>query len=285
MSQKMNERRTKLTGQFPRTIAHPSQSSKFWAKEKDRYLRQLLISDIEEMTGREIIVYFAHPTEGINHSDPEDVSEVIDGIDGNEIDLIINTPGGSVDAVEKFVTILRQRKLDYRVIVPNLAKSGGTVIAISSQRIFIGINSELGPIDPQFVLPDLGPVPCQYISEDESQRPVIRELAKSAVIRMRQLAKKLLSEGMLKGSSSETLDEVINKISSSDTYNSHGAVIDYSEAEALGLSVEWLEPDSELWQRVWLLYCCYDHDIKIRNGRVGKIIEGARNSLARPPSY
>jgi membrane-bound ClpP family serine protease len=269
--------------QFPRVAQLPSQSSKFWAKEKDRYLRQLLIADLEVQTGRETVVYFARLSEGINHSDPDDLSEVIEGIVGDDIDLIIHTPGGMVDAVEKFVTVLRQRGKKYRVIVPSLAKSGGTVIAMSAETILLGVNSELGPIDPQFVMPDIGPVPCQFIADDETQPPVLRALAKSAVQRMRQLAERILSEGMLKGKSPSELEEVIKKVSSSDTYNSHGAVIDFSEAQKLGLAVEWMKPEDDLWMRVWLLYCCYDHDVKLRN--IGKIVEGAKNSIARPISY
>lgn len=45
---------------FPRGKALPSQSPLFWVQQKDRYLRQLLISDIEEMTGRRLVVYFAN---------------------------------------------------------------------------------------------------------------------------------------------------------------------------------------------------------------------------------
>jgi hypothetical protein len=273
----------KLESQFSRTNQLPSQPSKFWAKEKDRYLRQLLISDIEKLTGRELVVYFAKLSEGINHSDPDDLSEVLEGISGKDIDLIIQTPGGMVDAVEKFVTVLRQREMKYRVIVPSLAKSGGTVVAMSAERILLGVNSELGPIDPQFVMPELGPVPCQYIADDDTQPPTIRALANSAVLRMRQLAERILSEGMLNGKSQDELRGVIEKVSSSDTYNSHGAVIDFSEATSLGLSAEWMPPGEDLWRSIWLLYCCYDHDVKLRG--IGKIVEGATNSIARPPSY
>lgn len=261
----------------------PSQSSKFWAKEKDRYLRQLLISDIEQITGRETIVYFAQISEAINHSDPEDLSEILDGLSTKEIDLIIQTPGGAVDAVEKFITVLKSREVKYRVIVPSIAKSGGTVIAISSESVLLGVNSELGPIDPQFLMQNIGSVPCQFIEKDETISPMIRQLASAAVIRMKQMASKILSEGMLKGKSTDELDAVISKLSSSDTYNSHGAVIDFSEAKQLGLSVEWMPPESDFWRKVWLLYCCYDNDTKLK--QIGKIIEGASNSIARPLSF
>ena len=272
----------KLTKHFPRDRALPPQSPKFWAVQKDRYLRQLLIEDIEEETGREVVVYFARLSEGLNHSDADDISEIMEGISGKEIDLIVQTLGGSVDAVEKIISVLRQWNKSYRVIVPNAAKSGGTLIAMSAEKILLGVNSELGPVDPQFFLPDLGPIPCQMIAKDETQTQSMRDRAKSAVTRTRQMANKILSKGMLCGKTCKDIEDVIDKMSSSDTYHSHGAVIDFSEAKDLGLAVEWMEPEDDLWKRVWLLYCCYDHDTKLRG--LGKIIEGARNSIQRPPS-
>lgn len=270
----------KLTSQFPRSKKLPSQSSKFWAKEKDRYIRQLLIGDIEESTGRELVVYFSQLDQGIGHADPDDISEVLEGLNSRSIDLLIQTPGGDVDAVEKVVTVLKQRLDDYRVIVPSLAKSGGTVIAMSSEKILLGVNSELGPIDPQMYMQDVGAsVPCEFISQDPNVPFVVQKIAASAVLRMRQLATKILKDGMLKPHTEEKINDVIRKISSSGTYNSHGAVIDFSEAEELGLSVEWMPPDKDLWRRVWMLYCCYDYDTKMKN--IGKITEGAVNSISR----
>ena len=270
----------KLQNQFPRTLGHPTQSSKFWAKEKDRYLRQLLIGDVEQITGRELVVYYAQLSEAINHTDPDDLSEILEGLKTKDIDLVIQTPGGMVDAVEKFVAVLRQRVSSYRVIVPSWAKSGGTVIAMSSSEILLGVNSELGPIDPQMYLPDLGPVPCEFVSRDEGQERVIRDIADAAVTRMRDLAKRILRGGMLSNLDEEALSGVIAKVSSSTAYRSHGAVIDFSEAKQLGLSTSWMPPEGDLWKKVWLLYCLYDFDTKTRN--LGRIIEGAVNSIARP---
>ena len=270
----------KLESQFPRTATVPSQSSRFWAKEKDRYLRQLLISDLERLTGREVVVHYAQLDRGISHTDADDISEIIDGLQTKDIDLILHTPGGDVDAVEKLITVLRCRLNSYRVIVPNLAKSGGTVIAIASQKILLGVNSELGPIDPQFLLAQYGSVPCQIIAEDEQSPQILRKMAELAVYRMQSLAAKLLRDGMLKDRPESEQDRAINKLADSTTYKSHGAVIDFQEAQALGLDVEWMAPESELWRRVWLIHCCYDFDAKLRN--YAKISEGVVNSLARP---
>jgi hypothetical protein len=269
----------KLTRQFPRTTALPTQSSKFWAKEKDRYIRQLLIGDIEKLSCRETVVYFSELSEGISHVDADDISEVLDGLGTRDIDLIIQTPGGEVDAVEKLVTVLQARLDSYRVIVPSWAKSGGTVIAMSSEKILLGVNSELGPIDPQMFLPDIGVVPCELVARDGSIPQIVRDIAASSVERMRKLARKILKDGMLSTFDDGRLDVVIERISSANSYNSHGAVIDYSEARDIGLSVEWMDPDSAFWRKVWLLYCCYDYDLKTRG--IAKITEGAVNSIAR----
>jgi hypothetical protein len=51
---------TQINEQFPRTSDPPSQSPPFWVEQKDRYLRQLLIRDIEAFTKRRLVVYFAN---------------------------------------------------------------------------------------------------------------------------------------------------------------------------------------------------------------------------------
>ena len=275
----MRERQTRK--QFPRSGKLPAQSSKYWAKEKDRYLRQLLISDIEDETGRELVVYFARMDQPIVETDADDLSEMFEGVESKNIDILIHTPGGSVDAIEKIVTVLQNRTDDYRIIVPSLAKSGGTVIALSSSKILLGINSELGPIDPQMVMPDFGPVPAEFIAEDDSQPQLLRKIAETSVKRARALAEKYLREGMLKGKGEKEVKKVVEKISSAQSYGSHGAVIDHTEAMDIGISVEYMEPSSTIWRRVWLLYCLYDYDV--RHKKLGKVFEGALYSMMRRP--
>ena len=264
--------------QFPRTADLTSQSPKYWAKEKDRYLRQLLILDIEELTGRPLIVYFSQLDQEISHTDPDDIAEIIQAVDSKSVDLFIQTPGGSVDACEKIISVLRKKFDDYRVIVPSWAKSAGTVIALSSSEIVLGINSELGPIDPHFKV-NGSPVPCQIVAADPALPQHFRTMADLSAKRMRQMAFDILDRGMMHGKDKAEIDEVINKISDSTGYMSHGAVIDYDEAKALGLSATYLEPDDQVWRRIWLLYSLYDYDSRIKS--LGKIFEGNRFSISR----
>lgn len=264
---------------FPRTSDLPKQSPKYWAKEKDRYIRQLLIGDIEKLTGRSLIVYFSVLSEEIGHTDPDDISEIIQGLSSKDADFFIQTPGGNVDATEKIISVLRKSLASYRVIVPSWAKSAGTVIALSSSKIILGVNSELGPIDPQFNANGFQ-VSAEILANDPNLAPHLQAHFKNAYERMRKMAETLLVNGMMKGRPSNDAQETLNKISSASGYLSHGAVIDYDEATSLGLSVDYLPPEDDLWQRVWLLYCLYDHDTKVRG--LAKVIEGSKYSISRP---
>ena len=265
---------------FPRSSEPPGQSPKYWVKEKDRYLRQLLIRDIEAVTKRPLVVFFSQLDQEINHTDPDDLSEILLGVKEKEADIFIQAPGGNVDATEKVISILRQRLTKYRVIVPSWAKSAGTIIAISAETIVLGVNSELGPIDPQFKDANGNHIPGEVLAQDPKQPNHLRMMADLMVQRNRILATQLLTKGMMQGRDPKEIDDVIAKISSANGYKSHGAVIDFSEAQSLNLKVDYLTPEDPIWQRIWLLYCMYDYDAKAKN--LGKIFEGAYYSIARP---
>ncbi len=63
--------------------------------------------------------------------------------------VILNTPGGSVETVEKLVKITRHHYQEVYFIVPDAAYSAGTIFCMSGDKIFMDYSSSLGPIDPQ----------------------------------------------------------------------------------------------------------------------------------------
>lgn len=67
----------------------------------------------------------------------------------HSIAVILDTPGGIVEVVERIVTILRSAFNEVSVIVPDRAMSAGTILALSADRIMMDYFSCLGPIDPQ----------------------------------------------------------------------------------------------------------------------------------------
>jgi len=62
----------------------PSQTPLFWALEKDRYLRQSWIREIEEQTGRRLVAYvanFNHPQSAIGPDDIPPFPDLLHDID------------------------------------------------------------------------------------------------------------------------------------------------------------------------------------------------------------
>ena len=261
---------------FPRGRALPRQSPLFWAAEKDRYLRQLLIRDIESATSRRLIVYFANcessaPAAQIHPSDDQYFAELLGSGPAVPTDLMLETNGGSTDATEKLVALLRTRAPDLRVIVPRRAKSNGTLLAHAANEILMGVASELGPIDPIIDVSGEMRVPAHVLLDDKVE-PMFRRAAADAINQTKTLAKTLLQTGMLKSLQADALSKIVSKLASRDHFHSHGSVIDADEAIKLGLNVTHLTPDDVLWQYFWLLRCMYAHDLQA--GGNLKIFEG-----------
>ncbi len=63
--------------------------------------------------------------------------------------LILDTPGGIVEIVERMVTAIRFVYDEVVVVVPDRAMSAGAILALSADRIMMDHLSCLGPIDPQ----------------------------------------------------------------------------------------------------------------------------------------
>jgi hypothetical protein len=63
--------------------------------------------------------------------------------------LVLNTPGGEVEAVERMVEMQRHFYTEVYFVIPHLAMSAGTIYCMSGDKIYMDYSSSLGPIDPQ----------------------------------------------------------------------------------------------------------------------------------------
>ncbi len=63
--------------------------------------------------------------------------------------ILLNTPGGSVEMVEKMVDIIRYHYQKLYFVIPDYAMSAGTIFCMSGDKIYMDYSSSLGPIDPQ----------------------------------------------------------------------------------------------------------------------------------------
>jgi len=63
--------------------------------------------------------------------------------------IILTTTGGSANAVDRYVDIIRHHYEVVNFIVPDYAYSAGTIFCMSGDNIYMDYYSVLGPIDPQ----------------------------------------------------------------------------------------------------------------------------------------
>ena len=108
-------------------------------------VRRKYLLQLSEFTKRAVILYASKWTQPDPNVAPESVSivdediqglmEVIHGVKATELDLIIHSPGGSLEAAEAFVLYLRTKFNHIRVIVPQQAMSAATMIACAADSI------------------------------------------------------------------------------------------------------------------------------------------------------
>jgi hypothetical protein len=72
----------------------------------------------------------------------------------NTLVVILNTPGGYAETIEKAVDIIRFHYENLYFIVPDAAMSAGTIFCMAGDKIFMDYSSSLGPIDPQVQVGD-----------------------------------------------------------------------------------------------------------------------------------
>ena len=286
--------------------AIPEQTPLFWALNKDRYLRQSWIRDIQAATNRKLIIYvanFGHPQSAISHDDVPPFPDLLADIDPEtDLDLLLHSPGGDIDAAERLVYMCRKRSRSFRVLVPSSAKSAATLIAIAADSIVMGYVSELGPIDPQVYVNGPGGEPMwrpaqsfldglQTIKEETTSTgtlspvyyplldkldPALLDFCQKAIDRSKSFARKWLERGMCAGDPT-TAQSIAERLCDVEKYLSHSAVIDAEEATEMGLRVEHLGADDDLWQRVWRLYSMYE--VATRGVGNAKIYESERASI------
>lgn len=94
-----------------------------------------------------------------------------------EIDLWLESAGGDAHAAYKLALMLRSAASHIRVVVPDVAKSAATLLALVGNEIFLAPGADLGPLDAQ--MPEEGSL-VGYISALNIARAA-DEVARDAV--------------------------------------------------------------------------------------------------------
>jgi hypothetical protein len=276
----------------------PTKTPMYSAMNSSRYLRQDLIRAINAKEGTNLLCYVCNPDALIDRYDIIGFTEMLHNVTENTpIDLMLNTGGGDVDACDKLVHLILSRvgNQQFRVIIPDLAKSAGTLMALAANKIIMSDASELGMIDPQFPMKDargnefmlsvisyLGAFeehaaahrrnptdPVALLMLDGFDPKMIRKF-QGLRDRVRTFAEdRLKRHGAPASSISEQLLD-------SAKWKTHGAPIWHADATQMGLPIEYISPFDERWQRYWNLYIqqryCLD---SLHDDGASKIYESA----------
>lgn len=71
--------------------------------------------------------------------------------EGNPVALVIDSPGGYAKCAFQVASLLRRRCGNFVAVVPQYAKSAATLLALGADRIILGEDAELGPLDAQYI--------------------------------------------------------------------------------------------------------------------------------------
>ncbi len=223
--------------------------------------------------------YVPSPWIILTHEEINGFMSTIYKMDWNKgLTLLLHTPGGVTNAAETVVAYLRSKFDDIEVIVPTYAMSAGTMVSLAADRIVLGRQSQLGPIDPQLPLSEDRFVSARAIVEQfqmakreigrsrdaalawapvlQSLGPALLQEALFALKYGEQMVARWLAKYMLKGTRDcrRRAARIARHFNDAAKHKSHGRRIDRDEAKGKGLKIEDLEADQALQEAVLTAY-------------------------------
>jgi hypothetical protein len=217
----------------------------------------------------------------ITHEDINGFMSCIYGMDWRKgLTLLLHTPGGVTNATETIVAYLWSKFEDFEVVIPTYAMSAGTMIGLAANRLIMGRQSQLGPIDPQM------PIQQRFVSAqaivdqfDRAKADVLgnRDLAHVWAPILQSLGPALLQEARNALDYAESIvagwlerrmfaeekrprvrrrkaERTARYFNDAATHKSHGRRIDREEARSQDILVEDLEASQQLQEQVLTAY-------------------------------
>jgi hypothetical protein len=270
-------------------------------------LRHKYLKQLSKHTGRNTLIYYSGWLQkgnlrgvdfSIGDADKTGFMTCSHGVKRERgLDLILHTPGGDVAATESIIDYLHSLyDGNIRAIIPQLAMSGGTLMALSCREIVMGRQSSIGPVDPQ-----IGGMPAQGVLEEFKRAiqevtdnpeamPVWKEIiskywptlittCEHASNWSDELLRGYLAKCMFADDEKDLLAQKLQQVSDllgkQTTSRNHARHINPDKAKASGLRITDLEQDPKLQDLVLTIHHALSHTFA--NTPAVKIIE---NNLA-----
>ena len=250
--------------------------------------QQAAISDVARIRGDRNAIFYASAFLQKSHVPPqflqlthEEINgfmSVVHGLDCKRgLTLLLHTPGGVTNAAETIVAYLYSKFSDIEVIVPTYAMSAGTMISLAADRIVMGRQSQLGPIDPQMpvggrfvsaraVVDQFERAKNEVLAQRESAHvwaPVLQSLgpallqeAQNALDYGERMVAQWLEQRMFKPQKKRKAlaKKTARHFNDATMHKSHGRRIDRDEARRQNVVIEDLESNQKLQEAVLTLY-------------------------------
>lgn len=245
-------------------------------------VRHKYLAKLNKRTGRDTIIYFS--SQGIQRPFPVPATALsvsqddiqgfmasVHKLKGDSLDLVLHSPGGSLEAADQIVQYLRAKYKHIRAIVPQNAMSAATMIACACDEIVMGKHSAIGPIDPQMLFGQMA-VPAHTILTDfEKARsdiastpqlanlwaprlmalpPGFLNLCEQTIALAKEKVELWLWKYMFKGEERQKAHEIAEWLGRFEEHRTHGRPIGFDLALEKGLKVVRLEEDEHLQEAV-----------------------------------
>lgn len=254
-------------------------------------IRRRYLAKLYKLTGIDTIIYASafSPIQlpdirlpnsiiSITNDDIQGFMAALHGLKGKQLDLILHSPGGTLEAADQIVQYLR-RKYEYiRAIVPQNAMSAATMIACACDEIVMGKHSAIGPIDPQITLvtengqftapaqviimeyeraknevtanPNLNPI---WATKFKAYPPGILDICETTLKLAKEKVTEWLEKYMLKDKM-EMAKKIAEWLADFSIHKTHARPIGIEDAKKIGLKITQLESNQQFQEIVLSLY-------------------------------
>ncbi len=252
-------------------------------------LRRKYLSKLHSITKRNVICYYSgwlqkRDIEGlsVNDSDKNGLMTVINGLDASKgLDLLLHTPGGDTAATESIVDYLYKKfDKDIRCFVPQMAMSAGTMIACSCKEIWMGKQSSLGPIDPQYrgipahaILEEFKRASSEIVKDPRTipiWQPIIAKYnptllgeCEKAVAWSNKMVGEWLERNMLNTNPNKAniINSIITELGDHSINLAHNRHLSAEKCKSIGLEIRDLESDQKLQDAVLSVHHIFFHTL------------------------
>lgn len=266
-------------------------------------VRRKYLDELHQYTRRNVVAYYSgwlnrqdlHAAMMINDGDKNAFMTAVHGLDRElGLDLILHTPGGDIAATESLIDYLRRMfGANIRAIVPQLAMSGGTMMACACRAIVMGKQSNLGPIDPQLNgIPAAGVLAefqkaIEHVKSEPAAIPMWQAIigryhptflgnCENALSWSRDIACNWLSTGMFlnEEAAEARAKHIVDGLLDTDQTYAHARHLHMERLLELGLKIEPLEEDEALQDLVLTVHHAFMHTFSATNAM--KMVENQK---------